>query len=371
MYLLPAFLASALYSFTSGKYLSILPCVFGLWCVGVPLYLLHIVSLLYIRQWHVQRSSLLPHEHQAKCSRAHWREAFYTTYQLWGNPQLLGTSSNPSENTPRPKSRLAFFRCRLIKLSIYYLSYTYLIPWLVDQIVGDFASDDFTPVKQTIIRRLYQVTSRELMIRGYTATIWIVESVIFLDSSNAVLGCFFVLMGLDRPNDWPTLFGSLISATSLRRFWSKFWHKLAVKPYGTYGALVAQGLGLQKDSAEHKAIVAFVIFALSGLTHSAASWQLGHIEWQQDFYWFCLNFLGCWLEILCYSSASRITKHLRCSQKMQGTKGVWLGKIIGYVWVFGFFFWSTPKWKYPSMYQRAQGLEAWDSFLSSIEIVPQ
>ncbi|KAF3398990.1 hypothetical protein DPV78_006641 [Talaromyces pinophilus] len=287
--------------------------------------------------------------------KLNWR----ATYKLWGNPQLLSTIRDDSlDSTPEiPYS--VFFLLRLVKLPIYYCLHTYVIPTVFSETIYAFFLEDVSPVQQTLIRRISDVTAREIVIRSYTAIIWILESLIFLDSANAVLACFFVLIGLDQPSEWPALFGDITTATSLRRFWARFWHRLAVRPYTNYGKVLASTLRLKPGSFAFKMVVACVVFLLSGVTHSAVSWRVGQRKWYLDIWWFFLNFLGCLLEVIFLAVVRRLAKATRWSRDLEMIEESWFGKFIGYAWVFGFFFWSTPKWRYPNIYRQILEVRGW------------
>ena len=47
----------------------------------------------------------------------------------------------------------------------------------------------------------------------------------------------------------------------------------------------------------------------------------------------------------------------------------WFGKFVGFAWVFGFFFWSVPKWKYPVLHSVAVETATWRRILSKMSIV--
>lgn len=370
LYLLPFFVALSVFTFTSAKYFWFIPSVLSLWSVASATYILHITSLLYIEKWPVPHSAALAATQQHKTSKIQWCLDFRATYKLWANPQLLGTVVAPTHPRTKTQPRYVFLLRRLIKLPIYYFLHSYAIPWFFSQTIVEFLPEDVSPIQETMLRRLQHVTAREIVIRGYTAIVWILESVIFLDSAHIVSACCFVLVGLDSPSDWPVLFGSPRSATSLRKFWSKFWHRLPVRPYTNYGKLVARGLGLQHGTFASKAIIAFVIFGLSGATHSAASWRMGQHDWHLDIWWFFLNFLGCLAETIWVSAIRSFAKSIKRSRELKLIEGTWVAKFLGFAWVFGFLFWSTPKWKYPGLYREAVEMEMWNSFISSMSIVP-
>jgi hypothetical protein len=283
------------------------------------------------------------------------------TYKLWGNPQLLQATKATSDSRGSPPEipYSVFYFLRLIKLPIYYCLHTYAIPPIFSETIYAFFPEDVSPIQQTLLRRLSDVTAREVVIRSYTAIIWILESLIFLDSANALLACFFVLVGLDQPSEWPALFGDITSATSLRRFWARFWHRLAIRPYTNYGKVLASNLKLKPGSFSFKMVVACAVFLLSGASHAAVSWRVGQPEWYLDIWWFFLNFIGCLLEIICLAVNRSVAKSMRWSQELKMIEDSWFGEFVGYAWVFGFFFWSTPKWRYPGIYRQALEARSW------------
>ena len=371
LYLLPFFIIFSIFSFTASKYFWFIPSLVSLWSQGVSLYILHIISLLHIEKWPVPYFSAQLSTQQYTASNRQRYFDLRATYKLWGNPQLLPQMIAPNAHSPpeaQPYS--VFFFLRLIKLPIYYYLHSYVIPSLFSETIVEIFPEDVSPVQQTLLRRFQEVTAREIVIRGYTATVWILESLIFLDGANAILACFFVTVGIDHPSEWPALFGSPISATSLRKFWSRFWHKLAVRPFTNYGKVVAHSLGLQPESFAFKTIVACVVFGLSGISHSAVSWQLGQRDWYLDIWWFFLNFLSCLVEVMCLSAMRSFAKSMRWSRELKIIEDSWFGKLIGIAWVFGFFLWSTPKWKYPGIYRAALEEARWRSILSKMSVVP-
>jgi hypothetical protein len=247
----------------------------------------------------------------------------------------------------------------------YYLNFK-ILPTLVSELLGGISPEDVVPVKQILLRRLADISTRECVIRAYVSVLWIWESLVYLDGSNAILASFFVLIGLDRPCDWPPLFGIPTSVTSLRTFWSRFWHKLAIQPYTYIARALAGHLGLRPESFEGKILVAFVVFGLSGVSHGLVSWQIGR-DGRTDVWWFLINFLACLAETIFLKCLSPVFGR---SRELQLIKESWLGTFVGRAWVFAFFFWSVPKWQYPAMYKDAvqkRQLAVWISILSEMK----
>lgn len=87
-----------------------------------------------------------------------------------------------------------------------------------------------------------------------------------IHSGMAVL--FVAILPRDHPDDWPPLFGSPFQAYSLRRFWGKFWHKIAAPSQSIYGRTISQRLfGFHAGSSAEKCFVALWVFAISGIIH--------------------------------------------------------------------------------------------------------
>jgi hypothetical protein len=202
---------------------------------------------------------------------------------------------------------------------------------------------DFRPTKQTYIRRLYHVTARESIIRLMVVFNFVWSAWALFTGLHDVLAILFVGIGLDEPDDWPQLYGRVDQAYTLRRFWGKFWHRLVYRSYTGYGIVLSETvIRLPRSSFLGKLLVNFVVFFLSGVVHALVTWKLGFTcGYWEDIEWFCLNFLGVLVEE-CMQWV--INKGFRLGK--QSTR--W--KRIGYVWVFGFFFWSLPKTQYPKVF---------------------
>jgi len=343
--------------------------------------ILHIVSLLYIEK----RTFLLQYYICTKSKEEATKKIiprynFTAAYKLWGNPQLLDVTQSPTLSTPltsekkaRSGTYLVFFIFRLIKLSLYYFLHNDLIPRCIFHALGDLHAEDFSPAHSHLFPNIYIFNQRQLAIRAYIALSWIYEGFLLLDTANCILAILFVAVGLDEPSDWPILFGNPAAATSLRRFWGKFWHQVGVRTYTNYGKLLAANLKLSPKSTYSKTLVAFTVFLLSGLSHSVVSYNLGNTAtWQLDTYWFLLNFLICTLEILLLSLLKAGTKTFGWSRRLKRVQESWAGKSFGYIWVFLFFWWSVPMWKYPGLYAQAvirADNERWMQILQTALIV--
>ncbi|RYP74560.1 hypothetical protein DL769_003987 [Monosporascus sp. CRB-8-3] len=359
--LLPFFLIFAVFSFTESKhFFGIAPSITSLWAQSVALNIVHITSLLFIEKWPAP---------VREPNNLSWSAAVRTTYQLWGNPQLL-PEAKQSTIGRSDQSLAVFLVLRLSKLPIYYYLHWHVMPRFFAETVVELVSED---VAQTaLLTRLSEVTAREAVVRSYMAVSWIWESLVYLDGANAALAVFSVLIGLDKPGDWPPLFGGPGCAYGLRSFWSRFWHRLAVRPYTNYGRVVARAIGLLRpgsSSAVSGVVIAFVAFLLSGFSHAAVSWRLGMHDWL-DVQWFLLNFAACLAERVVLATVQHLAKRAGRTDDLAAIEKSWLGRLIGFAWVFAFFFWSVPLWKFPRIHKVLLRTERWQSILSKMTIVP-
>ncbi|KAI1208927.1 uncharacterized protein F4807DRAFT_467900 [Annulohypoxylon truncatum] len=349
-----------------------------LWAQSVALNIVHITSLLLIERWPV------PQPEQSKKKQTSLSTyAFYITYRLWSNPQLhqVQPSINPTsveKHTTEPLS--VFLILRVSKGLLYYSLHTYILPAFFSETLVVITPEDVA--QPALIPRLADLTLRGVLIRAYTASSWIWQSFAVLDGANAVLAIIAVVSGLDQPSDWPPLFGSPVHVCrGLRGFWAGFWHRLAVRSYTNIGRLVAQSLGLipsikvynvSKEVKGDKrvqgaqglikgrwkwkencanAVVAFTVFAISGLAHAAVSWRLGARDWWRDALWFMLNFAGCALETGVKAAVWWAAGRLGWERELHSIEQSWLGRVVGFVWVLVFFSWSVPLWMWPRVYR--------------------
>ncbi|BCR89621.1 wax synthase family protein [Aspergillus chevalieri] len=309
-----------------------------LWAIGLAVYFVHVTSLLYIEQWILLRPS--PDK----------RYDFVAAYKLWSNPQLLKTARQVpgvhtvDRNHDLPQSRIRFTIVRVARITLHlllmHLWTTYIFP-------GPFlplTADDFSPTKEIYFRRLLSgtVTYRETAIRSLSAIDWIWTAYLTLDCSHDALGILFtVILRLDETTDWQTpLFGSPGKAYTLRGFWGRFWHRLVYRAYTNYGRCVGQRvLRLRPGSVAERWWCVFMVFGISGCSHAVVMrWVWGSGGWREVWF-FVVNFVAGAMESLVLKWAKG-----RVSFGFRGCR------ILGFLWVFGFFFWSVPKREYPNIH---------------------
>ncbi|KAG9654384.1 hypothetical protein KCU95_g13240, partial [Aureobasidium melanogenum] len=300
-------------------------------------------------------------------SRQQWE--IKAAYKLLFDVRHLNKSPKtfpPSAGPVSRKTLLAFVTSRLLKLLIYWLLTVHLVTRLIPLIFGPVEPWEFDHYAQTYLRRLplfdtrEPVTTRETLIRAVFTVRWIWLNFVDVDAAHTFLSIIFVgILRLDTPEEWPPMFGSALEAYSLRRYWGRFWHRLVYRPYLGLARVVAEKLHCNYlGSGFETCFLAFIIFLISGVAHAIVSLQEGNlVEAFDDIAFYCMNFLVIAIEGMVVGAASPLRQFLPCS--------CW--RLIGFVWVFMFWFWAAPKWAYREVHEellkeaerrnRAQGLQ--------------
>ncbi|KAI1772978.1 membrane bound O-acyl transferase family-domain-containing protein [Hypoxylon cercidicola] len=279
-----------------------------------------------------------------------------TAYKIFNNPRLL--PSKPVKVPQYPGVTKAI----LAKFTLYRLLKVFLLVTLktglnsaTAPIFSNCTLDDFSPSREPIIRRLINgtVSSHDLIIRAFISTVWIFDSISQLEISHALMGILFVVViRVDQPDEWPPLFGNPLEPYSLRRFWGRFWHRLFVSA-GVWANTVTDSvlfssvpLGLKK------AFIAFFIFTVSGLAHAIVEWKTGGFALERDILFFWCNYAAVCLEVALAKGWPSAMKPsymlLRIGVSPRGVRI--FNRLLGFLWVWAFFIWVTPRLVYPKIY---------------------
>lgn len=366
--LLPLILVPAFFSLSTVRTVSFAPGLSLVWGQTLTGYILHTVSTL-----HIQKLSP-PFQEVTDYTVPRPKSGFDLGYfrRLWLNPRLIRT--HPSESALPEKfvkqSRLVFLILQFSKLFIYYIIQMKISPSIFDEVVVDIIPSDVAPYQQSLLRPLDGFTARECLNVTFITLSSFWSTFVYLDGTNAILAAFFVTIGLDDPEDWPPLFGNLSQAIGLRNFWSRFWHTLPMKPYKSIGEFVSLRVFRSSTrSFAHKSIIALVAFGLSGACHALIDWQRGSPDWHLNIYWFLLNFLGCTFEFLFVKTFRYLALRAGLGRDLQTLEGSWLGRFVGYTWVFVFFCWTVPMWRFPDIHRQSVEYYKMRQLLSNMQIV--
>jgi hypothetical protein len=334
---------------TSNHWLSYGYEVDGFWGSAVFIWTCQSFSVLYLEEHSLVESLDM---------RSMKRPWYWKSWKTWNNLRLIGT---PREERDTPRSfygsrfRQMFAIVRIAKIAVHYLLGGFVEPLVFPGVSGPFHQNEFDAIRQTYFRRILSsanpITARETALRAIYTVHWTWKAYTKLDVTHAALSILFVIvLRVDQPHEWPPIFGHLRDVSSLRGFWGKFCHRLVVLPYGNIGRCVAEKvLGFSRGSQLHKLAVAFVIFSISGLMHSAVEYQLtGQCGWDSDIWWFYMNFAASTIESMIWSKVLKRREIARIGSYPR--LGLCVRKCLGYGWIFAFFFWSVPKWQYPKTY---------------------
>ncbi|EGR44867.1 uncharacterized protein TRIREDRAFT_69569, partial [Trichoderma reesei QM6a] len=152
-----------------------------------------------------------------------------------------------------------------------------------------------------------------------------------LSGAHDVLAAMFVsLLAWDRPEEWPPLFGSVVEAYSLRRFWGNFWHHLHSRT-------------CERLTPPFLRVTALWAFCLSAMCHALSNWvtfRNGYTALEMRF--FLCNYGVCLMETVGYRAVGGFMRFDRQ-----------LTRAAGYVWVLSVFVCLVPGWRYPVIVETA------------------
>jgi len=242
--------------------------------------------------------------------------------------------------------RAVFLRNRAISLLTIWVAlktYNYLFEEFQNSDVR-LEMMDFLPTKGTYFRRLNTVTVRDTLVRTWLVAYWVFYSIGLYTGLHNVLALIFVGSGIDKPEDWPPLFGNMRDATSVRNFWGKFWHRLVYRSYTSYAVWIVKNvLRLPRNSIWGKMFINFYVFAMSGFAHAFAVRQLGFsCGFWEEVQFYCSSFVFILAEGLILSAFAKLTRGYQVSKTVSNT--------IGYIWVFAWLFTTLPKSQFPKLW---------------------
>jgi Membrane bound O-acyl transferase family len=269
--------------------------------------------------------------------------------------ETSATEKKPSNTSTPPKAmssrdRTKYFLKQLILAlafyAIYYFYHKIFTPWTVNNLLQQLPHSTPLPTLKVYFRRIPYTTLPETLLRIFAVVDFILATYLIDNFFHAIFSLTFVsILQLDSSIDWPPLFGSLSATYGLRTFWSLFWHRLVAPTYLSYASLITcRILRIDPRSTTGKHLMTFWVFFISGIAHALVTWHVGfRCGWWQDLWWFCANAVGILVEEVVKAAVEGILgwKALRMVSGLE--------RPIGYVWTWGFLFWSVPKWQYPKM----------------------
>ena len=152
---------------------------------------------------------------------------------------------------------------------------------------------------------------------------------------------FIYVLKLDEPYEWPPIYGNLVEAYTVRRFWAHFWHRIVYAPFRAVAdRLSARAFGEGNRGVARRLMNVTLVFLLSGLIHSTMDWNNGSCDcWASGVFYF-VQPLGFVLESLAQFAWTPIRKRVFVLGSRVPSI---LERALGYLWVWTWFFWLYPQ----------------------------
>ncbi|KAK5049497.1 hypothetical protein LTR84_004426 [Exophiala bonariae] len=378
LYGFPALLILVTISFRTIHHLTAVPGLPDLWGLVAPITFIHCTSLLYLKKWTLRVNEDSRNETQSRNDPWLHRDLWIRMYRAASNPRFIripykhiilgeqGIGTQVKSTATHRKFSTARIGRLLVKIGILFL----LNDPATIRMFGGISINDLTPAKASILRRLLHpiisrsvaapVSAREVMLRLWFTVTALWTPVILLDALHAAIAIFFIyIVRVDTPEDWPDLFGSPSEAYTIGRFWMSVWHRLHLSGYSDVSNYLIAMLprSVSRNAVIKRLFVTFSLFLISALIHQLTEWQL-HSTYGDyaDLRFFSMNAVGVSLEyalLRCTrTSATSEGGNLRIAGRREKLQ-VALVRVIGYVWVVGFFVWAIPKCYYQRAYHAA------------------
>jgi len=297
------------------------------------IYLLHLTSIFAFVRSAIAGSNLS------------WRSRMYDAYKIMWNPRWIGTKLlAPNTPPPRPNSvkqtRIAFIGGRILN-TLCLLVIDGLYTAIFDKFLG-FRLADYDYLSQKLTVRQLAVRSNSVL-----SSFFITRPIAYIVLHN-FLARVFVGLGLDEPHEWVPLFGHLSDAYTVRRYWSHFCDRLLYRPLTLWLRGTLRFSGQEREGGllvggYDRVALNFLTFLASGLIHAWALRIDGQrCGYREEVQFWCVHFGIVALETF-------VERYLVGESKGSSPPPGKGRKLLGYLWVFGVFSWSVPRFQHVQM----------------------
>lgn len=258
----------------------------------------------------------------------------YRASCLYFNLRRVGTKWEIKDLTyVRPKSHIGFVAYKLCTMTFAYL--------LVDATASGPPPDpEMVSEEKETLWRLGNLSTEDVITRLAMVTVfWIMGyTVNYLINNTGAL--ITVALGISKPSSWPrTNSGPLSSLTSVRGFWSVFWHQQVRKLLSGWGDAISDNvLCLRRGTLLSRYTRLFLAFFISGVLHHVhdMTWGVPHSKLSSVVF-FSMQALGIMFE----DAVQAVTKSWGIPQRVRS--------VVGFFWLWAFLWWTTPRWFYPTV----------------------
>lgn len=281
------------------------------------------------------------------------RWSFVDCYRIWNNPRNITPRTPLLDRSKESKgkrgtSRTSFAVRMAVKMAAMWAFDSLVFRKVLYAAFANVSLHSFAPEMEFLtLGRFLQMSASEHRLRAVMSVQWIWSAYFFLEFYHALLAIVFVsICRFDQPDEWPALFGSALETDSIRGFWGRFWHRLTIPTYASYAQIISRKiLGFAPGSRAEKTLIPMCIFTFSGVSHSLVGWAMGDAALERDTIFFVVNFAAAAAEI----AVSKARKSGSFDLPLPALSEK-VGKMVGMIGVFVFFYTIVPMWMYPKVY---------------------
>ncbi|KAI1212104.1 membrane bound O-acyl transferase family-domain-containing protein [Annulohypoxylon truncatum] len=240
-------------------------------------------------------------------------------------------------NIPPLKEELRSSKARFLGNTAAIIIVCYLLLDAMDA-SSDTVPEFYSIDKISMLARIQDVSLEELIMRFFAAVGLGVGLVSFQRGVYSIAAFFCVAIGLSSPADWPPYNGSVLKISSLRYFWSTFWHQTNTHRLHTFSSFfIHDVLRIRKNTKLARFLRVWVVFFISGVIHVAIDSSAGiPVQDSGALRFFLIQPLGIIVEDVVGPYLSPLTSEYRIVQRC-----------LGFIWVGLWMAWTAPGYLYP------------------------
>ncbi|KAF7921068.1 uncharacterized protein EAE97_011336 [Botrytis byssoidea] len=253
------------------------------------------------------------------------------------NSRQIGTNSQPRNLSLFPMTKFAHLTDPNGIVNILQRNYQARLQ------VGDYG-----PEKEQFFRRISHVTIREIGIRISLPVLWILPEILSISAHHYFISAVAVFIGGAKaiPGWNYPVYGLLTEAYTIRRYWGVFWHQFLRRDFIAWASLISLKIfRIPQNSRFNKIAMLYLVFFVSACMHAMiyipAKMKLPNCGVSHIFQWYSL----CPCAIIAEDLVQKLGKEIlrRYGWSKDSRWHYW----VGYLWVWGFFAWSLPKFVFP------------------------
>ncbi|KAF7880069.1 uncharacterized protein EAF02_007706 [Botrytis sinoallii] len=287
-------------------------------------------------------------------SAATFKQRLKWAMDAYLNPRQIGTTSQPRNLSLFPITKFA----HLTDPNVFVISrslmawFHYLLWGIVNDLQRDYHTHlqvgDYSPEKEQFFRRICHVTIREIGIRISLPVLWILPEILSISAHHYFISAVAVFIGGAKaiPGWNYPVYGLLTEAYTIRRYWGVFWHQFLRRDLIAWASFISSKLfRIPRNSRFNKIAMLYLVFFVSACMHAMiyipAKMKFPNCGLRHIFQWYSLCPCAIIAEDLVQKWGKRVLRRYGWSNDSRWH--YW----IGYLWVWGFFAWSLPKFVFP------------------------